>query len=147
MRESAENNRPWAAFARPVLRNLGIWTLVEFAFVCLLLSMVALSPVNGKFDRDGFFGMMALSGLSFILRLVIVVLPSAIISVWRLKRVPPRRMGYVPYVGTFVCSIALIPFFGVLFILMLVPQVIATVVLHALMARHYRRNIELLRAN
>lgn len=136
-----------AVFSRTALRNLGIWTLVEFAFVCLLLSMVALSPVNDKFDWHGFHVMVALSGLSFILRLVIVVLPSAIISVWRLKWVPPCRMSYVPYVGTFVCLIALIPLFGVLFILILVPQVAATVVLHVLMARHYRRNIEPLRAS
>jgi hypothetical protein len=130
-------------FPRAVLRNLGKWTLVEFALVPLPLAILGLWPVDGEVDSGVFRLLAYISGIGFIYALGIIVIPSAVVTILCLRSSPPRRMPhYVPYLATIVWSFPVMLTVGILFGVLLVPQVVATVVLHAMMARHYKWNID-----
>jgi hypothetical protein len=51
-------------------------------------------------------------------------------------------MHFVPYFATVVWLIPVVLTFGVLFPLILIPQLVSTAVIHGLMARHYEKNID-----
>jgi hypothetical protein len=53
-----------------------------------------------------------------------------------------KQAHYVPYFATIVWSFPVVLTVGVLFGVLLVPQMVATVVLHVLMARHHKKNID-----
>jgi hypothetical protein len=130
-----------------VLRELGIWTLLEFSIMPLPLLILGLWPVHGEIDSRSFQLLASIAGIGFSYALGIIVIPSVVVGIFRFRSSPPRRMHYVPYLATIVWLIAVAPTVGILFGVILVPQVVATVGLHVLMARHYRRNIEFFQAS
>jgi hypothetical protein len=121
---------------REGLRNLGTWALVEFAIVPLPLSVLGLWPSDGEFDPL----LLYLAAMAFLLGFALVVLPCAIVSAWRLKRDPPWRMHFVLYLATGLCLFIMMVNTGMLFGVVAIPQAVVTLVLHALMARHYERS-------
>jgi hypothetical protein len=122
------------------LRNLGVWALVEFAIVSLPLSILGLWPIDGEIDLSSASLLLYLAAVGFVPGFAIVVLPCAIVSAWRLKRNPPWRMHFVPYLATGVCAIIIMANTGILFGVVMIPQAVVTLVLHAVMARHYERS-------
>ncbi|MFC3495688.1 hypothetical protein [Glycomyces rhizosphaerae] len=131
-----------AVFSRAVLRNLGKWTLVEFAIVPLPLTVLGLWPVDGEVDSRSFRLLAYVAGMGFIYALGIIVIPSAVVAVLCFRSSYPGIMHFVPYFATIAWSLPVMLTVGILFGTLLVPQVVATVVIHALMARHYKRNID-----
>jgi hypothetical protein len=131
-----------AVFSRAVLRNLGKWTLIEFALVLLPLTILGLWPVDGEVDL-GIFRLLAyISGIGFIYAFGIIVVPSAVIAVLCFRSSYPGIMHFVPYFATIVWSFPVMLTVGILFGVLLIPQVVATVAIHGLMARHYEKNID-----
>jgi hypothetical protein len=132
--------RPRGSLVRQGLRNLGVWALVEFAIVPLPLIILELWPIDGEIDLSNASLLLYLAAVGFVLGFAVVVLPCAIVSAWRLKRNPPWRMHFVPYLATGVCAVAFMPMTGILWGLVVIPQAVVTPVFHFLMARHYKRS-------
>jgi hypothetical protein len=131
-----------AVFSRAVLRNLGKWALIEFVLVPLPLLILGFWPVNGEIDPRSSQLFASIAGMGFLYALGIIVIPSAVIAVLCFRSSYPGIMHFVPYLATIVWSFPVMLTVGILFGMLLVPQVVATVVIHALMARHYARNID-----
>ena len=131
-----------AVFSRATLRNLGKWALIEFALVSLPLLILGLWPVDGEVDSRSFQLFTYVAGMGFIYALGIIVIPSAVIAVLCFRSSYPGIMHFVPYFATIAWSFPVMLIVGILFGVLLVPQVVATVVIHVLMARHYARNID-----
>jgi hypothetical protein len=132
--------RPRGSLVRQGLRNLWVWALVDFAIVPLPLIIIGPWPVGGEINLSSASLLLYLAAVGFVPGLVIVVLPCAIVSAWRLKRNPPWRMHFVPYLATGVCAFVFMPMTGILWGLVVIPQAVVTPVLHFLMARHYKRS-------
>jgi hypothetical protein len=126
-------------FSRATLWNLGKWTLIEFALVPLPLLILGLWPVDGEVDLRSSQFLAYLAGVGFLYALGIIVLPSAVVAVLCFQGSYSWLMHFIPYLATLVWSFPVMSSVGILFGMLLVPQVVATVVIHGLMARHYQK--------
>lgn len=123
-------------------RNLGKWTLLEFALMPLPLILLGLWPNDGEINTGIFLVIAYVSGVGFVYALGIIIIPSAVISIWRFRSGSPKPMHFVPYFATVIWSIPVMLTVGILFPVVLIPQLVITTVVHGLMARHYEKNID-----
>jgi len=121
-----------------VLIRLLTWSLLNAVYVTLLL-LPWPSLLAGELDASLWRVTFGLGGIDVLVSVVFMVLPSALVSELRFLRGTERRIHFVPYVGMIPYAIAIMALTGVLSFALIPWQLIVLLMLHFLMARHYRK--------
>jgi hypothetical protein len=129
--------RPGRILGR-VLKRLLTWSLLNAVYVTMLL-LPWPSLLAGELDASLMRVMLGLGGIDVLVSVVCMVLPCALVSELRFLRDTESKMHFVPYVGMIPYAIAIMALTGILSFALIPWQLIVLLMLHFLMARHYRK--------
>lgn len=121
-----------------ILLNLFAWSLLNAVYITALL-LPWPSLLEGKLDASLMDVTLGLGGIDVLVSVVFMVLPCALVSELRFLRGTKRRMHFVPYVGMIPYAFAILALTGILAFALIPYQLIVLLMLHFLMARHYRK--------
>ncbi|MCD0446265.1 hypothetical protein LO763_21875 [Glycomyces sp. A-F 0318] len=129
--------RPGRILGRALKRFLA-WSLLNAVYITLLL-LPWPSLLAGELDASLMQDTLVLGGVDVLVSVVFMVLPCALVSELRFLRGAKSKMHFVPYVGMIPYAIVIMALTGILSFALIPWQLIVLLMLHFLMARHYRK--------